>query len=263
MKENRGVNLALHIFFIVLCVLCVFPVLLTLSISFTDESMLFEKGYQLIPSKFTLDAYKWVFSSTGSILRAYANTIWVTFAGTIFGVAVTALYAYVISRPDFKYRNAFSFFSYFTMLFNGGLVASYLINTRMLGLGNSMAALIIPGTLSAWNVMVMRAFFDTSVPISIIESGKLDGASELRIFAKLVVPIAKPGIMTIALFLVLNKWNDWSTPMLYITDREKYTLAFLMQNMLTNIQEMVSASQHAGVTLDMGEVPHAGSRQPT
>ncbi len=259
-KENRGVNIALHIFFIVLCALCVFPVLLTLSISFTDESMLFEKGYQLIPSKFTLDAYKWVFGSTGTILRAYANTIWVTFAGTIFGVAVTALYAYVISRPDFKYRNAFSFFSYFTMLFNGGLVASYLINTRMLGLGNSMAALIIPGTLSAWNVMVMKAFFDTSVPISIIESGKLDGASELRIFTKLVVPIAKPGIMTIALFLVLNKWNDWSTPMLYITDRDKYTLAFLMQNMLTNIQEMVSASQHAGVTLDMGEVPQEGGK---
>ncbi len=260
MKENRIVNIVLNIFFILLCAACVFPVLLTLSISFTDEGALFDQGYQIIPSKFSLDAYKYVFTSTGTILRAYANTIGVTVASTFIGVLITAMYSYVISRRDFKYRNAFAFFSYFTMLFSGGLVASYLINTGVLGMSNTYAVLILPGLLSAWNVMVLKSFFETSVPVSIIESGKLDGASEFRIFAKLVIPIAKPGIMTIALFIVLNKWNDWSTPMLYITDRDKYTLAFLMQNMLTNVEEMLNASQRAGASFDMSQVPQEGAK---
>lgn len=259
-KENRIVNLILNIIFILLCIVCIFPILLVLSISFTDEGALFEYGYNIIPRAFSLDAYKYVFASTETILRAYANTIGVTVISTVLGVLITALYAYVISRKDFKYRNVFAFFSYFTMLFNGGLVASYLINTNLLGLSNSYSALILPGLLSAWNVMVLKSFFATSVPFEIIESGKLDGASEFRIFAKLVVPIAKPGIMTIALFIVLNKWNDWSTPMLYITDTDKYTLAFLMQNMLTNVEEMLNASQQSGASFNMNQIPQEGAK---
>ncbi len=259
-NDNKIVSVVLHIFFILLCAACVFPVLLTLSISFTDEGALFDTGYRLIPARVSLDAYKYVFSSGDTIMLAYGNTILVTILGTLFGIMVTAMYAYVISRPDFKYRNVFSFFSYFTMLFSGGLVATYMINTNLLHMSNTYAVLIIPGALSAWNVMVLRSFFDTSVPLSIIESGKLDGASEFTIFMRLVVPIAKPGIMTIALFLVLGKWNDWTTPMLYITDRSKYTLAFLMQNMLTNIEEVLKAARQTGTSLNMADIPQEGAK---
>lgn len=259
-QKNKALNIILNLFFIVLCAVCVFPLLLTLSISLTDEGALFDYGYRIIPPKLSLDAYKYVFSSTGVILRAYGVTVFVTAAGTALGVLVTAMYAYVISRPDFKYRNAFSFFSYFTMLFGGGIAATYLIISNLLHMSNTFAVLIVPGAISAWNVMVLRSFFDTSVPISIIESGKLDGAGEMRIFFGLVFPIAIPGIMTIALFIALGKWNDWQSPMLYITDRDKHTLAFLMQNMLTNIEEMMKAAKYTGVAADMSEIPQEGAR---
>ena len=259
-KNNKAVDIVINIFFVLLCAACVFPILMTLCISFTDESALYEYGYRLIPSKLSLDAYKYVFGSTGVIMRAYGVTIFVTVTGTILGVLITAMYSYVISRPDFKYRNAFSFFSYFTMLFGGGIAATYLIKANVLHMSNTLAVLIIPGAISAWNVMVLKSFFETSVPTSIIESGKLDGAGELLVFFRLVIPIAIPGIMTIALFIALGKWNDWAAPMLYITDRKKYTLAFLMQNMLTNIQEVQEAARQTGASLDMEEMPQEGAR---
>ena len=259
-KNNKAVDIFINIFFILLCAACIFPVLLTLSISLTEEGSLFEYGYQLIPKKFSLDAYRYVFGSTGVIMRAYGVTIFVTVAGTVLGVLITAMYSYVISRRDFKYRNAFSFFSYFTMLFGGGIAATYLIKASVLHLSNTLTVLIVPGAISAWNVMVLKSFFDTSVPASIIESGKLDGAGELRVFFELVSPIAIPGIMTIALFIALGKWNDWATPMLYITDRNKYTLAFLMQNMLTNIKEIMDAAKQSGASVNMEEIPQEGAR---
>ncbi len=163
-KNNKAVDIVINIFFILLCAACVFPILLTLSISFTDESALYEYGYRLIPSKLSLDAYKYVFGSTGVIMRAYGVTIFVTVTGTILGVLITAMYSYVISRLDFKYRNAFSFFSYFTMLFGGGIAATYLIKANVLHMSNTLAVLIIPGAISAWNVMVLKSFLKHPSP---------------------------------------------------------------------------------------------------
>lgn len=258
--NSRIMETWLNIIFIILSILVVFPVLMTISISFTDETSLFEYGYKIIPKQFSLDSYKYVFSSGAVIGRAYLVTIFVTVVGTIIATFITALYAYALSRPDFKYKKFFAFYSFFTMLFNGGLVATYIVISKILGLSNTIWALLLPPAVSAWNIMVLRSFFEGSVPFSIIESGQIDGASEYRIFFKLVLPISIPGIMTIALFFTLNYWNDWMTPMLYIRDTKLYTLSFLLQNMLTNIQEMLNRASEAGTSVNMTEIPQEGAR---
>ena len=258
--NNKPLSVTLNIFFVIMCVICIFPVLMALSASFTSEASLIKEGYRLIPKVTSLDAYKYVFGTSNAIVRAYGITILVTAVSVVFGVLVSSMYAYVISRKDFEYRKLFSFISFFTMLFNGGLVASYLINTKFLHLSNNLWALILPGTMSAWNVIVLRSFFQGSVPYEIIESGKLDGADEFKVFFKLVMPISLPGIATIALFIMIAKWNDWLAPMLYITDSKLYTLSFLLQNMMNNIQEMMNNAAESGVSNQMENMPTEGAR---
>ena len=258
--KNKPLSVILNIFFIIMCVICIYPVLMALGASFTSEASLIKDGYRVIPKVFSLDSYKYVFGTSNAILRAYAVTILVTAASVVLGVLVSAMYAYVISRKDFEYRTVFSFISFFTMLFSGGLVASYLVNTKILNLSNTIWALILPGTIGAWNIIVLKSFFQGSVPYEIIESGKLDGADEFKIFFKLVMPISLPGIATIALFIMIAKWNDWLTPMLYITNNKLYTLSFLLQNMMNNIQEMMNNAAESGVTSQMENLPTEGAR---
>lgn len=258
--NNKPLSVILNTFFVIMCVICIFPVLMAISASFTSEASLIKEGYRLIPKVTSLDAYKYVFGTSNAIIRAYGITILVTAVSVVFGVLVSSMYAYVISRKDFEYRKLFSFISFFTMLFNGGLVASYLINTKFLHLSNNLWALILPGTMSAWNVIVLKSFFQGSVPYEIIESGKLDGADEFKVFFKLVMPISLPGIATIALFIMIAKWNDWLAPMLYITDSKLYTLSFLLQNMMNNIQEMMNNAAESGVSSQMENMPTEGAR---
>lgn len=258
--KNKPLSVILNIFFIIMCVICIYPVLMALGASFTSEASLIKDGYRVIPKVFSLDSYKYVFGTSNAILRAYAITIVVTAASVLLGVLVSAMYAYVIGRKDFEYRTIFSFISFFTMLFSGGLVASYLINTKVLNLSNTIWALILPGTIGAWNIIVLKSFFQGSVPYEIIESGKLDGADEFKIFFKLVMPISLPGIATIALFIMIAKWNDWLTPMLYITNNKLYTLSFLLQNMMNNIQEMMNNAAESGVASQMENLPTEGAR---
>ena len=258
--KNKPLSVILNIFFIIMCVICIYPVLMALGASFTSEASLIKDGYRVIPKVFSLDSYKYVFGTSNAILRAYAITIVVTAASVLLGVLVSAMYAYVIGRKDFEYRTIFSFISFFTMLFSGGLVASYLINTKVLNLSNTIWELILPGTIGAWNIIVLKSFFQGSVPYEIIESGKLDGADEFKIFFKLVMPISLPGIATIALFIMIAKWNDWLTPMLYITNNKLYTLSFLLQNMMNNIQEMMNNAAESGVASQMENLPTEGAR---
>ena len=258
--KNKPLSVILNIFFIIMCVICIYPVLMALGASFTSEASLIKDGYRVIPKVFSLDSYKYVFGTSNAILRAYAITIVVTAASVLLGVLVSAMYAYVIGRKDFEYRTIFSFISFFTMLFSGGLVASYLINTKVLNLSNTIWALILPGTMGAWNVIVLKSFFQGSVPYEIIESGKLDGANEFKIFFKLVMPISLPGIATIALFIMIAKWNDWLTPMLFITNNKLYTLSFLLQNLMNTIQEMIHNAAESGVASQMANLPTEGAR---
>ena len=222
MRAGKISNVLLHILFIIMVICCIFPILLTISVSFTSDKSLTEYGYMLIPKELSLEAYKFIFEEPVTIIRAYGVTIFNTVVGGALSTVIIALYAYPLSRRDFIYRKAFTFYIFFTMLFSGGTVAWYIVCSTMLHLSNTIWAMILPGLMNAWYVIIMRTFFQTNVPVSIIESGKLDGANEFLVFFRLVLPISLPGVATIALFQTLYYWNDWWLPIMYIVNPKLY-----------------------------------------
>ncbi|OXS60415.1 sugar ABC transporter permease [Cohnella sp. CIP 111063] len=215
---------------------CVFPFLFVMILSFTDEKTLARNGYSLFPEKWSLAAYEYIFKAGDQLLRSYGVTIFVTVVGTALSLIFISLFAYAISRKSFKYRTYFAFFAFFTMLFNGGLVPTYIVTTKLLGLQNSIWALILPLTVNAFYIMIMRTFFSTMIPDAIIESGKIDGAGEFGIFFRLVIPLALPGLATIALFSTLGYWNDWFNALLYIEDPSIVPLQSMLMRIENSMQ---------------------------
>lgn len=226
-------NIIANIILAVSAIACVFPFIFVIIISLTSEQSLLEHGYSIFPKEWSLDAYKYLLQSGGALAQSYMVTIVVTRLGTIINVSMVSSYAYAISRKGFKYRRQFTFLVFFTMLFGGGMVPSYIVMTQVLGLKNTIWALILPLAFNSFNIIVMRTFFQKSVPDSIIESARIDGASEFRIFTKIVIPLAIPGIATIALFSTLAYWNDWFNAMLYID----YQNLVPLQHMLMKIEK--------------------------
>ncbi|HPF86534.1 MAG TPA: carbohydrate ABC transporter permease [Candidatus Limiplasma sp.] len=217
--------------------LCVLPFYLIIVSSFASESSLIRNGFQLIPSEWSLSAYQFVFTNPARIGRAYFNTIFVTITGTFFSLLLSSLTGYVLSRPKFKWRNAFSFFFFFTTLFNGGLTPWYMMCTRVLHFKNTYAALILPLMFSVWNMIIAKNYMK-GIPYEISESAKIDGAGELRIYFRLYLPIAKPLLATLGLFAALAYWNDWYNSMLFNTKEEYQSLQYFLQDMLSTIQAL-------------------------
>lgn len=251
-SSDRGNNITpfwngtFNLMFMIYAIACIIPLLLIIGVSFTDEKTIVLNGYNFIPKVFSLESYKWVFQSGDAILRAYVLSIGVTVVGTFCSVAIIAMFAYAISRKDFKYRNIFSFIVFFTMIFNGGLVPWYMVYTNLLHINNTLLAYLVPSMISAWYVMIMRTFFQANVPDSIIESAKMDGAGEFRIFLQIVLPLAKPGLATIALFQTLQFWNEWYLPLMLIEDSKLFNLQYILYKTLTAIQFLAQASNISG-----------------
>lgn len=241
-------NGVFHAIFILYSIACIIPLLLVIGVSFTDERTIVTSGYNFIPKVFSLEAYKWLFQSGDAIIRAYGLSIMITILGTLCSVAIISMFAYVISRKDFRYRNIFSFVVFFTMIFNGGLVPWYMVYTNFLHINDTLLAYIVPSLVNAWYVMIMRTFFQTNVPDSLIESAKIDGAGEFRIFLQIVIPLAKPGLATIALFQTLGFWNDWYLPLMLIENSKLYNLQYILYKTLTAIQYLAQASNVTGGT---------------
>lgn len=225
---KKPTNIILNIVLMICALACIIPFVFVVIISFTSEASLKTNGYQFIPSEWSLDAYRYVLESGGQLLQSYGVTILVTVLGTIIGLFLIATYAYVLSRRSFAYRKFFTIVSFIPMLFSGGMVSTYLIVTQFLHLKNSIWALILPLAMNTFYVIVLRTFFETSVPEAVIESARIDGAGEWRLFFKIVLPISLPGIATIALFLTLGYWNDWFNAMLYIDVDSLLPLQYLL-----------------------------------
>jgi putative aldouronate transport system permease protein len=247
-----------------LSLICVIPLIIVLSVSFTDEKILLDLGYNIIPQKFSLGAYQFIFSTAGlQIFRSYMVTISVTIIGTVISMFIISMYAYVISRPDFKYRNFFSFFIFFTMLFNGGLVSTYLIVVNVLHLKDSIWALILPYLVNPWWVLILRTYISSNVPGSIIESARIDGAGEFLIFFKIVFPLVVPGLATISLFCILQFWNDWWLALLYINDPNLTPISFLLYKIQTQMQFLLqnTSAMTGGIASDvLAKMPSEGAR---
>lgn len=235
-------------------ILCLLPFLLIVSASLTSNEEIVREGYKLVPSEFTLDAYKVVFMFPEDLFRAYGVTIFVTIAGTALGLLLMTMAGYVLQRKDFKYRNFFSFVIYFTTLFGGGLVPYYMLITNYLKFSNTMAALIWPPLMTPFLIILMRSFINSAVPDEVVESAKIDGANDFIIYARVVLPLAVPGLATVGLFLALHYWNDWFNSALFINDAAKYQLQFYLYNIINTSNFLNNIGAGAGVVLS-GPVP--------
>ncbi|WP_028559386.1 carbohydrate ABC transporter permease [Paenibacillus pinihumi] len=226
-------NIIGYIVITIFTVLCALPFWLIISGSLSAENDIIRDGFKLIPQNFSIDAYKSVFQNPEQIFTAYRVTILLTLGGTALGLFLTSMAGYVLSRKDFKYRDSLAFFIYFTTLFSGGLIPWYILIVNYLDWKDNFLALLIPGLMSAWNIILMKNFMK-SIPESITESAKIDGAGEFTIYLKLILPLATPGLATIGLFLGLSYWNDWFAANMFITTESKYPLQFLLYKILAS-----------------------------
>jgi ABC-type sugar transport system, permease component len=250
----------LHLFFTVLSIAVILPFLLVIAVSFTDEKSLTEHGYQFIPSDFSLSAYRYMLDSPDIIFRAYGVTMLVTVVGTLVSLLITAMTAYVVSRPDYRYNRITTFYVFFTMLFSGGLVPSYILVTQYLHLKDSLLALILPILLSPFNIMVMKGFL-SKIPLEVIESAKMDGAKEYRIFFRIILPLATPALATLGLLIAFAYWNEWFNAMLYIDDPNKVPLQLLLVRTLNSIEFITTNSEFAQqLGIDLSDFPNNSAR---
>lgn len=231
-----------------MALICIIPFIVLISGSFTSENFIRTQGYSLFINEFSTKAYELIFRNPITVFRAYGVSILITGVGTVLGTLLITMTAYVICRKDFKYRNHFSFFFYFTTLFNGGMVSTYIFYIQYLRLKDSLWALILPGLFNVFYLLIMRSFVNT-IPPSLIEASKIDGAGEYRIFFQVVFPLLKPGLATVGLFMALGYWNDWYNAMLYINSNVKFPLQYMLYNLLQQTQALARIASQSGISV--------------
>ncbi len=230
-----ALNVIAYTFCGIIALMCLVPFLMIIAGSFSTESEIVQNGFSILPQGFTLEAYKTVFKEPLVILRAYGTTIGLTIVGTTVGLLIQTMTAYVLSRKEFGWRNQFSFFFYFTTLFSGGLVPYYVLITSTLKLRDSYLAMLIPLLFSVYNLLIMKSYI-TALPDSLIDAAKIDGCGEFTILFKVVMPMIKPALATVGLFIALAYWNDWYNAMLYIKDADKYPLQYFLYQKVNDIE---------------------------
>ena len=257
MEMRKKVNHGYRVFNVVSTILiglfalvCLLPFLLLLIGSFTDNNLLILEGYSFFPKKWSLDGYRFIFQYPESLLNAYKVTIFTTLVTTFGSLFLTSMTGYALSRQDFRTRNAFAFFFYFTQLFSGGLIPWYMLITQFLHLRDSIWALIIPGLMGSYNLLLMRKFIKQCVPNELVESARIDGAGDMRIFLQIVIRLSTPALATIGLFIALGKWNDWYSSMMFIKTESKHTLQYYLYRMV-NMANALRNMERAGVTANV------------
>ena len=229
--------------------------------SFTEEATQTRNGYSFFPEALSLETYRYIIRSAGTIFRGYLMTIIVTVIGTGCNLLLTILFAYPLSRKDLPYRGILSFFLFFTMLFNGGLVPTYMMYANTFHIKNTVFALIIPSLMmNAFYVIMMRSFFSASIPDSLIEAAKLDGASEMKILGRVILPLSKPMVVTLVLMVGLGYWNDWMNGLYYVTEQKLFTIQMILNNMINNIEFLTRNASMLGTAASNMKIPQVGIR---
>ena len=237
---KSGTNIVFNIIFIILSLMCIVPVIFVFIISISSEASLAKFGYSFLPAELSDAAYVYLWKERIMILKALWISVLVTIGGTLLGLGLTTSMGYVLSRKSYKLQSFYTWVIFIPMIFNGGLAASYVVNDKLLNLSDSLLALILPLAVSSFNIIICKTFFRTTIPDSVIESAKIDGATQLGIFNKIVLPISKPVIATIGLFLSFGYWNDWFLSSLYIRNKDLISLQALLNSMVKNIQFLAS-----------------------
>ena len=255
-ENNKPFQIFGHAIMILLIIICLFPFVLMIASSLTNEQALLNYGYSLIPREFSLESYKYLLNNSESIVRGYLITLSITVIGTFLNVMFTILIAYPLSRKELPFRNVIAFIVFFTMLFNGGVVSSYIMWSNYFHIKNTLFALLVPNLmLGAFFIIMMRTYFSSNIPDAILEAARIDGATEWFILFKIVIPISQPIIVTIALFAGLQYWNDWVNGLYYISDDRFYSIQVLLNRMLSDVQYLMSSGS---LNSSVGKLPSTG-----
>lgn len=247
-RTSSTTNLLFSFIFLLLSFICVIPVVFLVIISLSSQSSIDNKGYSFFPESFSLDAYIYLLDSANTIIKAFGISFIVTLIGTIIGLFMTLTMGYSLSRPNYKLKKIYTWLVFIPMIFSGGLVATYNVYTTMLHIKNSLWVLILPMTVSSFNVIIAKTFFKTSIPDSIVESAKIDGAAQLKIFFRIILPISLPLIATIGLFLSFGYWNDWWLSLMYIDNSNIFSLQAILMSVERNIEFLTKNASTVGVT---------------
>lgn len=258
-ENNKTFQVVANILMILLAILCVFPFVLLVISSFTEESTLLRDGYSLFPANWSAESYAYMFKKSSTIMRAYGVTVFVSVVGTAASMLLTILMAYPLSRHDLPHRSLFAFYVFFTMLFNGGLVPSYIMWTRYFHIKNTIWALIIPALLlNAFYIIMMRTYFTTNVPDAVIEAARIDGAGEWRVLFGIVLPMSLPMIATLGLLIGLSYWNDWKNGLYYLTDSKLYSVQNMLNTMLQDVRFLASGAGGSNASEIAANMPAVG-----
>lgn len=239
---SPGANVVLSCFMILLAALFVVPVLLVISISFSSEESIRQVGYKYIPVEWSTFAYEYVAKMGKGVWRCYGNTIFYSVAGTALSLIIMSMFAYVLARREFKARNGFAFYAFFTTLFGAGLVPTYILITQWLQIDDTIWVFFLPSMVAAFNVIILRTFIQTTIHESLLESAKLDGASEFQTYIKIVMPLFKAGLASVGLFTFVNRWNDWFTGLTYVQNKDLQPIMTFLQKMQRQLDTLRAAS---------------------
>lgn len=257
-EGSKKFQIIANIIMVLLCAFCILPLWLLFSSSITSEKTLITEGYSFIAREIDFAAYKYILIDSKQLLRGYGLSALVTIAGTLCNLTLTTLFAYPLTRKELPGRKAISFFLFFTMLFNGGLVPSYIMWTQTFQIKNTIWALIVPNLLmSAFNIIMMRTYLTTNVPEEIVDAAKIDGAGEFKILARIIMPMSKSILSTLALLVGLGYWNDWLNGLYYVNNDKLYTTQVLLNKMLLDTQFLMSSASH-GMSIDTSKLPSTG-----
>lgn len=259
-RSEKIMKICFYTIITIFALSCLFPFLLMITSSFMSEKEIVSEGYKLIPDTVSLSAYKFLFRNFTNLFNAYRVTIFIAVTGTVFGLFFMSMAGYVLCRKDFRYRNQISFFIYFTTLFSGGLIPTYMLYVNGLGLKDSIWSMVLPGLMSPWSIFLMKNFMK-SIPDSLYESANLDGANDFRIYWQIYMPLAKASLATIGLFQILGYWNEWYNAMLYIQTPAKFPLQYFLQRIVSqaNIQLLIQQ----GLTINTGDLPSESIKMAT
>lgn len=252
-KDIKAFNILSYTLIALVALICLIPFLMVIIGSFTSEKEIIANGFSFFPKELSLEAYKTALKEPMAILRAYGVTASLTVIGTAMGLFIVAMTAYVLQRKDFKWRNKVSFFFYFTTLFSGGLVPWYILMVKYLGLKDSYLSLLIPPLLSVFNIIIMKSYM-SGIPQALTESAKIDGAGDFTIFIKVILPLVKPALATIGMFIALGYWNDWYNSMLFINNENLYSLQYYLYKIVNNIEAYKTILAQAGGGASLGSV---------
>jgi len=263
-KQNFGSLGIIHFTLILLALVCILPLLFVISISFSEESDLIKNGYSIFPRTFSLAAYKMILENSEQLVRSYLVSIFISVVGSISALTISSMIAYVMTRKDFKASRMITFLIFFPMLFQAGLVPFYIYVVKFLRLKNTLAILIIPYLVTPWLVLLLKGYM-SQIPKSIIESSWMEGASELTIFIRVIVPMSKSALATVGLFYLLQYWNDWWLSLLFISDDSMQPLQLLLQRILSNAEFLRSSlfQSASGVAVDISKLPGDTARMAT